>query len=84
MSPLRQAVLERGVDLGIATDGDADRLGIIDDTGAYISPNQVLVLLYEYLLTGKGWTGLPLSIGGANEDAVCFERRGQTVCRRPR
>ena len=57
MSPLRQAVLERGADLGIATDGDADRLGIIDDTGAYISPDQVLVLLYEYLLTGKGWTG---------------------------
>lgn len=57
VSPLRQAVLERGADLGIATDGDADRLGIIDDTGAYISPNQVLVLLYEYLLTGKGWTG---------------------------
>ncbi len=57
MSPLRQAVLERGADLGIATDGDADRLGIIDDTGVYISPNQVLVLLYEYLLTGKGWTG---------------------------
>lgn len=57
MTPLRQAVLERGADLGIATDGDADRLGIIDDTGAYLSPNQVLVLLYEYLLTGKGWCG---------------------------
>src|SRR5699024_8042953 len=57
LNPLRQAVLEQGADLGIATDGDADRLGIIDDQGAYLSPNQVLVLLYEYLLTGKGWTG---------------------------
>ncbi|MGP9613534.1 phosphoglucomutase/phosphomannomutase family protein [Brachybacterium sp. AOP42-B2-9] len=57
LSPLRQAVLEHGADLGIATDGDADRLGIIDDQGAYLSPNQVLVLLYEYLLTGKGWRG---------------------------
>ncbi|MGP5638889.1 phosphoglucomutase/phosphomannomutase family protein [Brachybacterium tyrofermentans] len=57
LSPLRQAVLEQGADLGIATDGDADRLGIIDDRGNYLSPNQVLVLLYEYLLSGKGWSG---------------------------
>jgi phosphomannomutase len=57
LAPLRQAVLDRGADLGIATDGDADRLGIIDDRGNYLSPNQVLVLLYEYLLTGKGWSG---------------------------
>lgn len=57
MAPLRQAVLDQGADLGIATDGDADRLGIIDDRGNYLSPNQVLVLLYEYLLSGKGWSG---------------------------
>lgn len=57
LEPLRQAVLERKADLGIATDGDADRLGIIDDTGAFLHPNQILVLLYDYLLTGKGWTG---------------------------
>lgn len=54
---LRRAVLESGADLGIATDGDADRLGIIDDAGNYLHPNQVLVLLYHYLLTGKGWSG---------------------------
>lgn len=54
---LRRAVIESHADLGIATDGDADRLGIIDDAGNYLHPNQVLVLLYHYLLTGKGWTG---------------------------
>lgn len=57
LEPLRQAVLERHADLGIATDGDADRLGIIDDQGNFLHPNQILVLLYDYLLTGKGWTG---------------------------
>lgn len=57
LAPLRQAVLDSGADLGIATDGDADRLGIIDDKGAFLSPNQILVLLYEYLLTGKRWEG---------------------------
>ena len=57
IEPLRQAVLERHADLGIATDGDADRLGIVDDRGHYVTANQVLVLLYNYLLTGKGWVG---------------------------
>ena len=57
VTTLRNAVVESGADLGIATDGDADRLGIIDDTGAYLTPNQVLVLLYDYLLTRKGWSG---------------------------
>ncbi|WP_296139827.1 phosphoglucomutase/phosphomannomutase family protein [uncultured Tessaracoccus sp.] len=57
IEPLRNAVLEREADIGIATDGDADRLGIIDDKGNYLTPNQVLVLLYEYLVTKKGWTG---------------------------
>lgn len=54
---LRRAVLDSKADLGIATDGDADRLGIIDDAGNFLHPNQVLVLLYHYLLTGKGWKG---------------------------
>ena len=57
LAPLQQAVLESGADLGIATDGDADRLGIIDDKGRYLTPNQILVLLYDYLLTRKGWSG---------------------------
>lgn len=54
---LRRAVVERGADLGIATDGDADRLGIIDDTGRFLHPNEILVLLYHYLVTKKGWEG---------------------------
>ena len=57
LQELRQTVIERGADLGIATDGDADRLGIIDDQGGYLSANQIMVLLYEYLLKGKGWSG---------------------------
>lgn len=57
VAALRHAVVESGADLGIATDGDADRLGIIDDQGTYLTPNQVLVLLYDYLLTSKGWVG---------------------------
>lgn len=57
LEPLRQAVAERHADLGIATDGDADRLGVIDDQGNFLDPNKLLVLLYHYLLNGKGWKG---------------------------
>lgn len=54
---LQNYVLDRNCDLGIATDGDADRIGVIDDKGNFIHPNDILVLLYYYLLKYKGWHG---------------------------
>ena len=54
---LQYAVKEHRADVGIATDGDADRLGIIDEQGHYISANEILALLYSYLLEYKGWKG---------------------------
>ncbi len=54
---LQTYVTDKGYDLGIATDGDADRLGIIDDTGRFLHPNEILVLLYYYLKKFKGWKG---------------------------
>jgi len=57
LGALRGAVLESKADIGIATDGDADRIGIIDDTGRFIHPNEILVLLYYYLLKYKRWHG---------------------------
>ncbi|WP_449240392.1 phosphoglucomutase/phosphomannomutase family protein [Desulfoscipio gibsoniae] len=43
--------------LGLALDGDADRFGIIDSGGVYITPNQFLPLLYHHLITVKGIVG---------------------------
>jgi len=57
LADLQHQVLEKRADLGIATDGDADRLGVIDEQGRYISANEILVLLYYYLLRYKGWKG---------------------------
>lgn len=54
---LSNYVVDNRCDLGIATDGDADRLGVIDEKGEYIHPNTLLVLLYYYLLRYRGWTG---------------------------
>ncbi|MEW6172797.1 MAG: phosphoglucomutase/phosphomannomutase family protein [Bacillota bacterium] len=54
---LREAVLSSGSHLGLALDGDADRLGIIDASGAYVSPNQMLSLAYHHLLDKRGLRG---------------------------
>ncbi|WP_188009064.1 phosphoglucomutase/phosphomannomutase family protein [Grimontia hollisae] len=54
---LKHLVAHEGYDIGIGTDGDADRLGIIDEKGNFIHPNEVLLLLYYYLLEYKGWKG---------------------------
>lgn len=57
MAELRNRVVYGKYDLGIAVDGDGDRLGIIDGTGKYISANEILVLLYTYLHEYRGWKG---------------------------
>lgn len=54
---LQNYVLDKKCDIGIATDGDADRIGVIDDTGRFLHPNDILVLLYYYLVKYKGWSG---------------------------
>lgn len=57
LGTLSRFVVETGCDLGIATDGDADRIGIIDETGAFLHPNKILVLLYYYLIAYRRWKG---------------------------
>ena len=44
-------------DLGLATDGDADRIAIVDEKGEYVSVNDLLVLLYWYLHDVRGERG---------------------------
>ncbi len=48
---------EQSVRLGLATDGDADRYGVLDEDGTFIEPNYVLALLYDYLLRVRGLRG---------------------------
>ena len=50
-------VVDNRCHLGIATDGDADRLGVIDENGQYLHANTLLVLLYYYLTQYRGWKG---------------------------
>ena len=57
LKPLQNYVIDMQCDIGIATDGDADRIGVIDDKGRYLHANVILVLLYYYLLKYRGWRG---------------------------
>lgn len=54
---LQNKVVEENFDMGIATDGDADRVGIVDELGNYIHPNILMALLYHYLLEYKSERG---------------------------
>ena len=52
---LSTAVSEGDAELGLATDGDADRFGVVDEDGTFVAPNLVLGLLLDYLATTRAW-----------------------------
>ncbi|MGA7919113.1 MAG: phosphoglucomutase/phosphomannomutase family protein [Candidatus Acidiferrales bacterium] len=55
LAPLKKLVLEKKALAGLATDGDADRFGILDRDGSFLSPNHILALVFDYLLETRGW-----------------------------
>ncbi|HKO62654.1 MAG TPA: phosphoglucomutase/phosphomannomutase family protein [Pyrinomonadaceae bacterium] len=57
LAELRDVVLTKGCVLGLSTDGDADRFGVIDANGAFITPNQLIALLFDYLVESRDWSG---------------------------
>ena len=57
LDELRQAMTKNNCALGLSTDGDADRFGVLDRDGQFITPNQLIALLFDYLAESRGWTG---------------------------
>jgi len=58
---------EIGAAIGIATDGDADRFGIVDADGTFIQPNYIIALLFDYLVETRGWrNGVAKSVATTN------------------
>ena len=57
LAPLIQAVAGHKADVGLATDGDGDRLGVIDEQGEFLNQHQVFALLAYYLLEVRGLRG---------------------------
>jgi alpha-D-glucose phosphate-specific phosphoglucomutase len=67
LNDLRAKMKEHGARIGIATDGDADRFGIVDEDGTFISPNYIIGLLFDYLVETRGWrNGVAKSVATTN------------------
>lgn len=81
---LREAVLKNGCVLGLATDGDADRFGIIDSNGTFIQPNHLIPILVDYLAESRGWTlGVARSVATSNLVDRVAKSRGLKVYETP-
>ncbi len=67
LEDLRKKMRETGAQIGIATDGDADRFGIVDADGTFLQPNYVIALLFDYLVESRGWkNGVAKSVATTN------------------
>jgi len=67
LEDLRHKMREIGAAIGIATDGDADRFGIVDEDGTFIQPNYIIALLFDYLVETRGWrNGVGKSVATTN------------------
>jgi phosphoglucomutase len=63
----KEMMSEIGAAICIATDGDADRFGIVDADGTFIQPNYVIALLFDYLVETRGWkNGVAKSVATTN------------------
>jgi len=67
LGDLRGKMREVGAGIGIATDGDADRFGIVDEDGTFLQPNYIIALLFDYLVETRGWkNGVGKSVATTN------------------
>jgi alpha-D-glucose phosphate-specific phosphoglucomutase len=67
LDDLRKKMRETGAGIGIATDGDADRFGIVDEDGTFMQPNYIIALLFDYLVETRGWkNGVGKSVATTN------------------
>ena len=67
LTDAKKKMKEIGAQIGIATDGDADRFGIVDEDGTFIQPNYIIALLFDYLVETRGWrNGVAKSVATTN------------------
>jgi len=81
LAELRQTVVEKECALGVATDGDGDRFGILDADGSYIEANMIIGLAANHLYTHRGRTGAVARTIATTHfiDAVCALHDGQAI-----
>ncbi|MFI5174696.1 MAG: phosphoglucomutase/phosphomannomutase family protein [Terriglobia bacterium] len=57
LGELKREMRKQRAALGISTDGDADRFGVLDRDGTFISPNEIIALGLDYLITARNFPG---------------------------
>jgi alpha-D-glucose phosphate-specific phosphoglucomutase len=57
MAEVSKLVRSGRAQLGLGVDGDADRFGVVDKDGTWLTPNQILALTLYHLKKNRGWTG---------------------------
>ena len=84
LAPLRKAVTDSKATAGLATDGDADRFGIVDADGTWIQPNLILALVYDYLVETRKWKmSAARSVATTQMIDAVAKSHGQTVYQTP-
>jgi alpha-D-glucose phosphate-specific phosphoglucomutase len=67
LESMRQKMRDIKAHIGIATDGDADRFGVVDEDGTFLQPNYIIALLFDYLVESRGWkNGVAKSVATTN------------------
>jgi phosphoglucomutase len=84
LEDLRKKMREANAQIGIATDGDADRFGIVDADGTFLQPNYVIALLFDYLVESRGWkNGVAKSVATTNLINALAEKHGVELFETP-
>jgi len=58
LNALVAAIAANHADVGLATDGDADRIGAMDAQGNFVDPHHIFALALRYLVEKRGWKGM--------------------------
>lgn len=81
---LVEAVKTKGLTLGLATDGDGDRFGVVDANGEFIQPNHLIAILTDYLAESRDWTlGVARSVATSHLVDRVAENRGLKLYETP-
>lgn len=84
LEELTSAVRSKSLTLGLATDGDGDRFGVVDSNGTFIEPNQLIAILADYLAESRGWTeGVARSVATSQLIDRVAENRGLKLYETP-
>ncbi|PYX36732.1 MAG: phosphoglucomutase [Acidobacteria bacterium] len=84
LNEMREAMRQTKAQLGIATDGDADRFGIVDQDGSFVQPNYIIALLFDYLVESRGWkNGVAKSVATTNLINALAKKHGAELHETP-